>query len=283
MSVTLTSTGTATLNISSITLTEPNEDEGSVKGRRLPLAIGSKGMPAQLTIDSTADYAATTTCGATLAPNATCTISVTFTPSTTGTLPGTLSVFDNAGNSPQTVSLTGAGYTQGNFTVASPTPPQTVKAGASAQYTINVAVTPTGDIWSNQVTLAASGLPAGATASFSPPQVVPGTGSISSTMTVQTSSQTSLLAPLRRAWPIVPSSLALVLCGACAGFRRKHRDRFARYLTLVLLVGSACAAAFGLMGCGAGFAQMQPQTYTITVTGTSGGSSASTTVQLTVE
>jgi uncharacterized repeat protein (TIGR01451 family) len=279
--VTVTNSGTGPLTISSVYLNEPSQDDGIVGGR-VPPAIG-KGGPAQLTITSSSDYAATTTCGSTLAAGANCTISVTFTPSTSGSLPGTLGLDDNAGNSPQTVTLSGAGVAGGKFTVASPTPSQTVKPGGSAQYTINVAVTPSGDIFPNQVTLTGTGLPAGATASFSPPQVVPGTGTVTSTMTVQTSTQTALLAPARHGWPVVPSSLALAGIGALMGFRRKHRERLARYFALVLLLASLGAATFGLMGCGAGFAQLQPKTYTITVTGTSGVSTASTTVQLTVE
>jgi hypothetical protein len=47
--------------------------------------------------------------GATLTPNGTCAVSVTFTPSATGSRTATLSISDNAANSPQTVSLTGAG------------------------------------------------------------------------------------------------------------------------------------------------------------------------------
>ncbi len=50
--------------------------------------------------------------GATLAPNATCAVSVTFTPAATGARSATLSIVDNAANSPQTSSLTGTGGTQ---------------------------------------------------------------------------------------------------------------------------------------------------------------------------
>jgi hypothetical protein len=274
MTTTLSNTGTGPLSISSIYLNEPSEDDGVVKG---PHAQA-------ITISSSPDYSATTTCGATLAAGATCTISVTFTPESTGSLPGTLSVSDNAAGSPQTASLTGTGYTGGNFTVASPTPPQTVKPGGSAQYTINVSVTPNGDIFNNPVTLSASGLPQGASAAFSPVTVTPGTGTATSTMTVHTSSANAMLAPFKDGskWPI-PSSLALVFGGAWALFRRKHRERFARVVSLALLLGAMGAATMGLMGCGAGFAQVQPKTYTITVTGTSGEQTQTTTVQLTVE
>ena len=38
-----------------------------------------------------------------------CNVLVTFTPTQTGTRTGTLKIFDNAGNSPQTVTLSGVG------------------------------------------------------------------------------------------------------------------------------------------------------------------------------
>jgi hypothetical protein len=57
-------------------------------------------------------FTQTNTCAQALAPNGgTCTISVYFTPTATGTATGTLIVTDNAGNSPQTASLTGIGAT----------------------------------------------------------------------------------------------------------------------------------------------------------------------------
>ena len=76
--VTLTNTGSAALNIASITASS------------------------EYSVDST-------TCGASLAINVGCQVNVKFTPSAIGTRPGTLSFTDNAAGSPQTVSLTGAG------------------------------------------------------------------------------------------------------------------------------------------------------------------------------
>ena len=48
-------------------------------------------------------------CGSSLAASSTCTIVVIFTPTATGTAAGTLSVSDNASDSPQTVALSGTG------------------------------------------------------------------------------------------------------------------------------------------------------------------------------
>jgi Abnormal spindle-like microcephaly-assoc'd, ASPM-SPD-2-Hydin len=63
-----------------------------------------------ISISTTGDFAVSAkTCGTSLAASASCTISVTFTPTVVGTRTGTLSVSDNASNSPQTSSLTGTG------------------------------------------------------------------------------------------------------------------------------------------------------------------------------
>jgi len=51
----------------------------------------------------------TNTCGSSLAVGASCTISISWTPSVPGPMTGTLTITDNAPNSPQTVALTGTG------------------------------------------------------------------------------------------------------------------------------------------------------------------------------
>ena len=51
-----------------------------------------------------------TTCGRTLNPGASCILNIRFRPTATGTRSSTLTLTDNAANSPQTVALTGIGY-----------------------------------------------------------------------------------------------------------------------------------------------------------------------------
>src|SRR5205814_1015617 len=55
------------------------------------------------------DFAQTNNCGSSLAAGASCSIDVTFTPTAVGTRSATLTVTDNASNSPQTASVTGTG------------------------------------------------------------------------------------------------------------------------------------------------------------------------------
>jgi len=64
-------------------------------------------------ISASGDFAQTNTCGVSLAANASCAISVTFTPTAAGSRTGTLTVTDNASNSPQTASLSGTGVILG--------------------------------------------------------------------------------------------------------------------------------------------------------------------------
>ena len=53
--------------------------------------------------------------------NLKCKVSLNFTPVSIGPLTGTLTIVDNASNSPQTVSLTGTGIAQATLTPASAT------------------------------------------------------------------------------------------------------------------------------------------------------------------
>ena len=90
--VTLSNTGTATLNIASIV---PSGD----------FALTTSSKP----------------CGSTLAAGSSCVIKVTFTPTQLGTRTGKLTITDNASNSPQAVSLSGTGALPATLTPASAT------------------------------------------------------------------------------------------------------------------------------------------------------------------
>jgi len=60
-------------------------------------------------ITASPNFGQTNTCNLSLASGASCTLNLTFSPSQTGDLTGTLSLTDNAADSPQTVSLSGNG------------------------------------------------------------------------------------------------------------------------------------------------------------------------------
>jgi sugar lactone lactonase YvrE len=226
------------------------------------------------------DFAETTTCGQTLAANASCTISVTFTPASVASSAATVSVADNAPGSPQTVALSGAGIAAPDFSVNALPAAQTVSAGSTATYNITVASI-NGDFDSG-VTLSASGLPAGATATFAPATVLPGTEPAMSMMTIQTGTAMARTDPpnARSGWRWMPV-VTMAFCIPLLWWRRRDRVRL---LTTGLLSALLCVGSALLSGCGGGYyAQSPAQTYTITVTGTSGSIQHSTTVTLTVQ
>ena len=101
-------------------------------------------QPTPLTISSvavTGAFAETSNCPlspSTLAARAACTISVTFTPTASGANTGSLTVVDNAPNSPQTSSLSGTGLLPLGLTPGSLTFPATHPTATSAAKTVTV-------------------------------------------------------------------------------------------------------------------------------------------------
>jgi hypothetical protein len=149
-----------------------------------------------------------------------------------------------------------------DFTMASSgSATQTVAAGDVAAYAMTVGAQ--SGAFTGVVDLSASGLPAGATVSFSPPQVVPGATSANVTMSVQTSATGLTSISDRRIRGVV---LACLLCPLLLIGRRKRR---------VWRSVATCGALLwmlGVAGCGArtiSTAALGGQTYTLTVTGTS--------------
>jgi Abnormal spindle-like microcephaly-assoc'd, ASPM-SPD-2-Hydin len=109
--VTLTPTslsfGSQTIGTRSAAQTTTLKNSGTA-----PLLVSSVGI----TGTNAGDFAQTNTCPvspATLAASATCTISVTFSPSATGSRSASVTITDNATGTPQSVTLSGTGASQG--------------------------------------------------------------------------------------------------------------------------------------------------------------------------
>jgi hypothetical protein len=248
--VTLTNSGNATLTITGITIAGANAAE-------FAMTTGSNA------------------CGASLAAGATCNVYVTFTPAAGVSYSATLSVADNATGSPQTVPLSGSGINPADFAVSATPASQTVQPGGSTTYAVSVSST--GGTFSSPVGLTVSGLPTGATGSFSPTSITPGSESSASTLTVQTGTTTQQTAR-NSAWPLAAPVLAALGLFFIPGKRRR------RWITLGMLLVGSLGTLTALSGCGGGFSFVKPsQTYTLTITGTSGNDTHSTTVQLTVQ
>jgi Beta-propeller repeat/Cep192 domain 4/Abnormal spindle-like microcephaly-assoc'd, ASPM-SPD-2-Hydin len=239
-SVTLSSTGNATLNISGIQV------------------VG--------------DYSQINNCGASVPSGSTCTINLTFTPTATGTRSGSLVINDNAAGGSQIVALTGTGL---DFSLSSVPNQDTVKSGSVATYVLTVSSV--GGIFPNPVNLGCSGLPAHATCTLSVSSLTLTGNQANSTLTINTSSTSARLertqqtrgAHLFALWLQLPGLglLSLILPW------RKKIGTWSRMLALIALLGLLAL----LPGCagGTGIAPQGPQgtppgTYTFTVTGTSG-------------
>jgi hypothetical protein len=158
---------------------------------------------------------------------------------------------------------------------------QTVIPGASTTY--NVQVAPLNVLYPGTVTFSVSGLPAGATATFTPSTVAANGGTVPVTMTVQTASQLSL--NKLKGSAELPIALALLVLPFAAFKRRKSLSAAGRYLLLAFIVLAGAAATTGLTGCGTGngFFGQAPQNYNLTITATSGTIQHSVSVTLNVQ
>jgi sugar lactone lactonase YvrE len=294
--VSLTGTGAAVLvplaTLAPTTLTFPSTTVGT-SATSLPITLSNPGTAAlaisNITITGTnaTSFGQTNSCSASLAAGASCTITVSFTPTAAGALAASISVVDNATGSPQSVAITGSGAAvvtgSTTFTVASNTPTATVQPGGVAQY--NLVIAPFGGTYNNLVTLSATGLPAGAQASFLPAAVTPGSAGAPSVMSIQTSTGLAHLelpsqqrnSPV----PLLAMLAGLPLLGFAGNLRRLRRGR-GRWMLLGLAT-LAILPLFALSGCGGGYFGPAPKTYTVTVIGTSGVLQQSTTVSLTVQ
>ncbi len=190
-----------------------------------------------------------------------------------------------SGNSGSTAS-TSSPFTETvnpGFTVTAPPAPVTVVQGGAVD--INVTVPPLGGAFDQRVTLSASGLPPGATASFNPATVTPGAGGAPTVMTIQLAKLAAGVFGEERRTPAGESLFASLFMAACclSGIRRK---RWPTQLRLIAFFAVLTFAAITTVGCGGGF--LSPPTthsgqYVVTITGTSGSVQASTTVTVVVQ
>jgi len=215
---------------------------------------------------------ASNACGSSLAAGASCAITVSFAPSLVGSEGAQLSVVDSVGT--QSSALSGIGGAAADFTVTASPDSQIVSPGNTATYTVTV--DSAGGTFTQDVALTATGLPPGATVTFSPAQVTPGSAGATSTMTIQT----AVLSATTQS-PAAPFTPMLAMLSFIPLWLLKlSSSRVRTVLGVIIIAGS-------MQGCGGGYAlpetSAQSQSYTITVIGTSGAIQHSTQVQITVE
>src|SRR2546429_672587 len=163
---------------------------------------------------------------ATLAAGGTCTINVTFTPTASGARTGTLSVTDNAGGSPQIMTLSGNGTAAPDFGLTGPAATENVKAGNTLTFTVTM--TPIGG-FKSPVGLACAGALMGSTCTVSPASVAatdgatPQQAQVSMTTNAFVIPPTRLPVPAPPAWRWIPLFLALLLLALVPKMRSEER------------------------------------------------------------
>ena len=152
----------------------------------------------------------------------------------------------------------------------------TILPGTTVVYTLQVEPQVATTFLYN-VSFTASGLPAGATATFSPANLPAGGKTSNITMTVTTAT-TALNAPPTSPFERLPLALGLLLPLFGTRAVRRRLRQLPPFLAVALFAALSLAAVSGLSGCsGAGLFAARKVPYSITVTATEG------TVQRTVE
>ena len=182
-----------------------------------------------------------------------------------------------------------SGYTNSSigsaaFTINLPPPsfsmgisPTSLTVQSGGQATATVTVTPSNG-FNSSVTFACTGLPSGATCSFSPAQVTPAGSAAPTQLTIAASSTSA--ASQRRSAPFAPEA-ALAATIFLLGWKRRS------LLKIVLVVLLTFAGFAPVSGCGGGSGsssgqQTQPINATVTVTATSGSLQQTGTIALTL-
>jgi hypothetical protein len=230
-------------------------------------------------IDISGDFTETNDCGATL--YSICTVSVTFTPTATGSRTGTLTITDNAPDSPQSVALSGTGQAPSlGLSIASGSSASAkVTAGSSAIYSLSIG----GGGVSGTASLSCTGVPTAAVCNVLATEQISATTASKFTATVTTTAPgQALVRP--HGFGTTPWVWAFSLFALISTPRMTKRSSVLRALCLVPLF------LLMLCSCGGGSSNTAPQnpgtpagTYTFTVTATSGNTTQSQSLTLVVQ
>jgi hypothetical protein len=184
-----------------------------------------------------------------------------------------------------------------NFVLNNNSAAQTIKAGQTASYNLDVLPLGNGSVFPANVTLSCSTatLPPLTTCSFTPSLVAAGQGDTNVVVKLQTTAASvSQLAAPHALWYDLGVSLAAII--ALGGLKQPRRRRKKKYLRLVILgmlltLLIACGGGSsgpgggggGGGGGGAGHPGTTPGNYTITVTGAVGSVTRNVDAALTVQ
>ena len=177
-------------------------------------------------------------------------------------------------------AATGGGGS-GDFALSTSAAGGTVAAGASASVTVTL--TPSNG-FNQSVSLTCSGLPEGATCSFSPGSVSVGSGAATSTLTISTGARTVMNSG-GPANPVLPAGtlLAALVVPLCMRRRGARKLRVSgRRVVIALLALSTLGGCGGGSGSAVGGTGTPAGTSTVTITATAGTIVHTTTYTLTV-
>jgi hypothetical protein len=175
-----------------------------------------------------------------------------------------------------------------DFTMTAPAAGMMLSASGSG--TSSIAITPENG-FNSAVTLSCSGLPAGATCSFSPATVTPSGGMMSVTMTLNMPTAHASSTPAHQSKPLLAFTLPFfgIAFGSLIIGGKTKKTAFWVVLLLVLALGAVsigCGSGGGKAGTSAAATQTNPpagsgSSYTITVNAAAGAIQHSTTLTVT--
>ncbi|MEO6912273.1 MAG: Ig-like domain repeat protein, partial [Edaphobacter sp.] len=194
--------------------------------------------------------------------------------------------FTSSASSPALITVISAPSTRPDFTLATTgTATQTIPSGGSANFNFSLQIQ--GAALSSPITLAATGLPALATASFNPAYLPPGATPSSFVMTINTPQAVASYRNSRTGLPLF-ALLLFPVTGIVVRLRRSGKPALRLAVSMLAAVAlTLCSGCGSRIGTGSGSANLV-KTYTITVTGTATSPDGSilehsTTVQLLID
>lgn len=232
-------------------------------------------------ISSNGDFTQSNNCGSNLAANANCSISVSFKPSAGGSRTGTLSITDNAAQSPQTVNLSGTGQ---DFSLSVSPSSAIVNAGQSVSLTL--AISPDGS-FNQPISLTCSGAPKDSTCAVTPSTITPNGSSVSSASVSISTTARSLLNPPFTSLPLditLRVSMAVLFCAMLLVLAASCPRRIALGFGAMLLItlASGCAGFTNRISPPGSSSGTSPGNYSLMVNGSSGSISHSVAIALKV-
>lgn len=276
--VTLEGTGLGPQNTLSVaSLSFPSQHAGTTSSPQAVNLTNSGNTSLAISqISVSANFSQTNNCGSSLAPATSCQIQVSFAPNMAGNLTGSLTISDNAANSPATVALSGVAVSLNLGVPSGGSNSATIAAGGTASYTLTIG----GGGIAGTASLSCSGAPQAAMCNIPTSLSVSATSPSTFPVSVTTGTRSFGARPHTKwppppVWPLIVASVIVLVLTA---WFRRLRFRLGYIAAAIIL------AAF-LTSCGGGGSSggTPAGTYTLTVTATSASTSDSTSLTLVVQ